>query len=225
MRMTSRPTDEPDADADLDDATLIMQSHGDPERFAAVFDRHASDVHRYLARRVGADCADDLVAETFLIAFRQRGRYDVSRPNARPWLYGIATNLLGRHRREEVRFFRAIARTGTNPALFAGVVQGPVRETQPLADQVTDRVAAEAVRKQLAAAVARLRQADRDVLLLVAAGGLDYQEVALALGIPVGTVASRLARARRKVREALGGVDPTCAKDGPATPRRDPRDE
>ena len=74
-------------------------------------------------------------------------------------------------------------------------------------------MAAEQVRKQLAAALARLRQGDRDVLLLVAAGGFDYQEVALALGIPLGTVSSRLARARRKLREALGGVDPTDAKE------------
>ncbi|HEY4464239.1 MAG TPA: RNA polymerase sigma factor [Streptosporangiaceae bacterium] len=194
-----------------DDASLIAQSRHDPERFAALFDRHAGEVHRYLARRVGPDNADDLVAETFLIAFSQRDRYDVARQNARPWLYGIATKLVGRHRRNEVRFFRAIARSGADPAACAGPVA--LHAAEPLADRVTERVAAERVRQQLAAALAGLRQGDRDVLLLVAAGGFDYQEVALALGIPVGTVSSRLARARRKVREALGGVDPTDVQE------------
>jgi RNA polymerase sigma-70 factor (ECF subfamily) len=203
--MTGTPAVEPD------DASLIAQSRDDPERFAGLFDRHAGEVHRYLARRVGPDNADDLVAETFLIAFSQRDRYDPSRGNARPWLYGIATNLVGRHRRNEVRFFRAIARTGADPAAGAG--PAALHAAEPLADRVTERVAAERVRRQLAAALARLRQGDRDVLLLVAAGGFDYQEVALALGIPLGTVSSRLARARRKLREALGGVDPTDAKE------------
>jgi RNA polymerase sigma-70 factor (ECF subfamily) len=205
--MTGPPAVEPD------DASLIATSRHDPERFAVLFDRHAGEVHRYLARRVGPDNADDLVAETFLIAFSQRDRYDPSRENARPWLYGIATNLVGRHRRNEVRFFRAIARTGADPAACAGAGPAAVHAAESLADRVTERVAAQQVRKQLAAALARLRPGDRDVLLLVAAGGFDYQEVAVALGIPVGTVSSRLARARRKVREALGGVDPTDTQE------------
>jgi RNA polymerase sigma-70 factor (ECF subfamily) len=79
---------------------------------------------------------------------------------------------------------------------------------EPVADQVTDRVAAQAASRELAAALAALPQAQRDVLLLVA-GGLSYSEAGLALGVPAGTVSSRLARARRTVREALGGQDPT----------------
>jgi RNA polymerase sigma-70 factor (ECF subfamily) len=205
--MTGPPAVEPD------DASLIAESRHDPERFAGLFDRHASEIHRYLARRVGPDNADDLLAETFLIAFSQRDRYDAARENARPWLYGIATNLVGRHRRNEVRFFRAIARTGADPAACLGAGPAVAQAAESLADRVTERVAAERVRQQLAAALARLRPGDRDVLLLVAAGGFDYREVALALGIPLGTVSSRLARARRKLREALGGVDPTDAKE------------
>ena len=166
-----------------DDAALITRSLRTPECFGALFDRHAPAISRYIARRLGPDAADDLVAETFLAAFRRRGRYDAAQADARPWLYGIATRLIGRHRRDEVRFFRAIARTGVDPA------------AEPVADQVTDRVAA-------------LSRAQRDVLLLVASG-LSYQEAGLALGVPAGTVSSRLARARRKVREALGGQDPT----------------
>lgn len=181
-----------------DDATLIAQSLRAPERFGVLFDRHAPAIFRYVARRLGPDAADDIVAETFLTAFRARDRYDTTRPDAGPWLYGIATRLIGRHRREEVRFFRAIARTGVDPA------------AEPVADQATDRAAAGAVRRQLAEAVAGLSRAHRDVLLLTA-GGLDYAEVASALGIPAGTVSSRLVRARRKVRVTLGATNPTDA--------------
>jgi RNA polymerase sigma factor (sigma-70 family) len=179
-----------------DDATLIAQSLLAPECFGFLFDRHAPAIDRYIARRLGPDAAEDLVAETFLVAFRRRDRYDAAHANARPWLYGIATRLIGRHRRDEVRFLRAIARTGVDPA------------AEPVADQVTDRLAAQAASRELAAALAGLSQEQRDVLLLVASG-LGYEEAALALGVPAGTVSSRLVRARRKVREALGGQDPT----------------
>jgi RNA polymerase sigma factor (sigma-70 family) len=179
-----------------DDAALIARSLHAPECFGVLFDRHAPAIGRYIARRLGPDAADDLVAETFLAAFRRRGHYDLAYGDARPWLYGIATRLIGRHSRDEVRFFRAIARTGVDPA------------AEPLADQVIDRVAAQAARRELAAALARLSQGQRDVLLLVASG-LGYAEAALALEVPAVTVSSRLVRARRKVREALGGQDPT----------------
>src|SRR5690349_5435693 len=76
------------------DSAIIAQSQTVPEGFATIFDRHAGAVHRYLARRASRSVADDLVSETFLVAFGQRGRYDVTKPDALPWLYGIATNLL-----------------------------------------------------------------------------------------------------------------------------------
>jgi RNA polymerase sigma-70 factor (ECF subfamily) len=165
--------------------------------FAALFDRHAAAVHRYLARRVGRVIADDLLAQTFLVAFERRTRYDRSRPDARPWLYGIATNLLRRHHRDEVRQYQAWARTGVDPVL----VECP-------ADRIADRVDADARSAPLAAALAALRPADREVLLLFAWGELSYAEIADALGIPVGTVRSRLSRARAAVRTALSGGDP-----------------
>ena len=90
----------------LDDAVVIEASRAEPDRFASLFDRHAPYIHRYLARRVGRQAADDLVAETFLVAFRKRARYDPRHHDARPWLYGIATNLIAQHRREEARQFR-----------------------------------------------------------------------------------------------------------------------
>src|ERR1700704_4127659 len=90
----------------LDDAAVIEASRAEPDRFASLFDRHAPYIHRYLARRVGRQAADDLVAETFLVAFRKRASYDGRCRDARPWLYGIATNLVAQHRREEARQFR-----------------------------------------------------------------------------------------------------------------------
>jgi len=182
-----------------DDAGLIAESCRTPERFGAVFDRHAAAIHGYIARRLGRDAADDLVAETFLVAFRQRGGYDPAQPSARPWLYGIATRLVSRRRRDEVRFFRAIARTGIDPAADPAA--------DPVADEGIRRADARTLHRQLAGALAGLAAADRDALLLVA-DGLSYAEAAQALGVPDGTLSSRVARARRKLREGLGGVNP-----------------
>jgi hypothetical protein len=74
------------------DAELIARSGESPESFAALFDRHAAALHRYLTRRLGGSGSDDLVAQTFLVAFERRSRYDPARPDARAWLFGIATN-------------------------------------------------------------------------------------------------------------------------------------
>ncbi len=180
-----------------DDAALIERSWGEPETFAELYDRHAVPIHRYVSRRLGEPMADDVVADTFLAAFRRRQGYDLHRPDARPWLYGIAANLIGKHRRAEVRMLRAYARTGADP-----VVDGH-------ADRIDNRVSAAAVQRDLAAALASLSAGERDVLLLVAWADLSYEETATALEIPLGTVRSRLHRARKKVREALGGHDPT----------------
>ena len=192
-----RAEDQDAGDARLDDAALIERSWHEPEAFAALYDRHAAPIHRFAGRRLGDQMADDVVGETFLAAFRRRKRYDLRRADARPWLYGIAANVIGKHRRAEVRMLRAFARTGADP-----VAAGH-------ADLVDSRVCAAAVQRDLAAALAGLPAGDRDVLLLIAWADLSYEETAAALGIPVGTVRSRLHRARRKVREALGGQDPT----------------
>ena len=194
-----RAEDQGAADARLDDAALIERSWHEPEAFAALYDRHAAPIHRFAGRRLGDQMADDVVGETFLAAFRRRKRYDLRRADARPWLYGIAANVIGKHRRAEVRMLRAYARTGVDP-----VAAGH-------ADLVDSRICAAAVQRDLAAALAGLPAGDRDVLLLIAWADLSYEETAAALGIPVGTVRSRLHRARRKVREALGGQDPTSS--------------
>jgi RNA polymerase sigma factor (sigma-70 family) len=176
--------------AEESDAAVIAASLDDPGRFGALFDRHATVVFRYLVRRVGVDDADALLGEVFRVAFERRSSYDCARPNARPWLYGIATNLLAHHRRTEARRIRATAR------LLAH--QGP-------ADDPADRVAATLdaldLWPRVADAVARLPEAERDVLILYVWEELSYEEIAAALAVPVGTVRSRLNRARRNLRE------------------------
>lgn len=176
------------------DAEVIRRSRREPELFAIVFDRHAPVIHRYVHRRVGREAADDLVAETFLAAFGKRDRYDVSYPDARPWLYGIATNFVSRHRREEVRQYRI--RLAALPDL----------DVPSHAERVAADVTARDMRGLLLSAVARLRPAERDVLILVAREGLTYHEAAQALGIPLGTVRSRLSRARVSIREVLAAA-------------------
>src|ERR1700759_703120 len=99
------------------DAPLIAGSRADPEAFAAIFDRHATGIHRYAARRLGTGPAEDVVGETFLVAFLRRGRYDLCRRDAGPCLFGIATNMISRHRQAEFRLYRALARTGVDAAV------------------------------------------------------------------------------------------------------------
>jgi RNA polymerase sigma factor (sigma-70 family) len=181
LRAEARPS--PNASATAD-AETVQRSKTEPERFGAIFDRYFAEIHGYLARRLTKDIADDLAAETFLAAFLQRDRYDAERGDVRAWLYGIATNLIKRHRRVELRAYHAIERLG------------PQADTASHEDRSTERVAAQSVQRQLAGALARLSAGDRDVLLLVALAAY-------------GTVCSRLNRARKNVREALGGVDPT----------------
>ncbi|MGX5182033.1 RNA polymerase sigma factor [Streptomyces avermitilis] len=187
------------------DARVIERSRDEPELFAALFDRYAGAVHRYAARRLGPEAAEDLTADTFTTAFRQRHTYDLGRADARPWLFGIATNLVARHRRAEARRFKALAR-----------VPQPVEHEEPVADRAVARAGATGVRRELAAALSGLSARHRDVVLLVAWGGLDYEEAAQALGVPVGTVRSRLHRARSRLREALGGTDPTAFREADA---------
>jgi RNA polymerase sigma factor (sigma-70 family) len=173
------------------DTMLVARSLSDPEAFAALFDRHAALIHRYAARRLGAEAADDVMAETFAVAFQRRRDYDLERVDARPWLYGIATNLIRGHRRAEARRWRAMARE----------VAGAGAESE--ADSAAARVTAQAARGELARVLAGLPSRQRDVLLLYAWADLEYEEIAQALGLPVGTVRSRLHRARAAMKEGL----------------------
>jgi RNA polymerase sigma factor (sigma-70 family) len=187
------------------DEAVLAQSMSSPDRFGELYSRYFAEIYRYLAGRLGPDAADDLAAETFLVAFRRRNTFDTALGAVRPWLYGIATNLVARHHRGESRRYAALARLGADPA--------PDSEEERIAERLT----AWQARRSLAAALVRLPEGDRDVLLLTALGGLSYAEVAFALSVPVGTVGSRLNRARRKLAAALSEIPATAT---PASPRR-----
>jgi RNA polymerase sigma factor (sigma-70 family) len=180
---------------ELSDATAIAASLEAPSAFSRVFERHHAAVHRYLARRLGTDLADELAAEAFAVAFAKRGRYDGCYPDARPWLFGIATRLAQRHWRRGERELRAYARTGVDPA-------APAHD-----DHVAAQADSAAAAPALAAALALLSRDERDVLLLYAWAELAYPEIAAALSISPGTVKSRLHRARARVRLQLEQAD------------------
>jgi len=173
------------------DAELAERFLRDPEQFTEVHDRYFTTIYRYVAGRLGAQAAEDIAAETFLVAFDRRKTFDAGRGELRVWLFGIATNLVARHRRKEARHYRALARLGVAP------------DAEGHESRVVASVAARRLLPQLAAALAQLSRGERDVLLLIALGQLAYEEVAAALGISTGTVGSRLSRARKKLNSVL----------------------
>ncbi|WP_460338576.1 RNA polymerase sigma factor [Actinoallomurus acanthiterrae] len=175
------------------DAELADGFRRDPDVFTAVHDRFFRDIYRYAAGRLDAQTAEDIAAETFCVAFRDRHRFDPRRGALRPWLFGIATNLVARHRRKEARHFKALSRTGAEPAADSHE------------NRVVASVTAARMQPQLVRALTRLSPGERDVVLLVALSQLSYDEVAQALGISSGTVGSRLNRARKKLKEAING--------------------
>jgi RNA polymerase sigma-70 factor (ECF subfamily) len=158
--------------------------------FDQVFESEYAPLRRYLYRRLGSSAADDLAAETFAIAFRRWDDVDASRP-VRPWLYGIAANLLRHHWRKERRMLRAYARSGRDPIFGQDE------------DASVERADAQGQKRALAAALVELRPVERDVLLLHAWADLTDAEIAEALSLPVGTVKSRLHRARERIRNRL----------------------
>jgi RNA polymerase sigma factor (sigma-70 family) len=193
----------------LSDADIVKASIRDPSRFGEIFDRHADDILRYASARLGHDLAEDVTAETFLGAFRARGRYDPSRENARPWLYGIAIRQIGKHTRAERRYRQALSRVPAETV------------TADFGDRVADLVTAQQLRPRLAAVLSGLPRQDRELLLLVAWTDLTYEESAQALGVSVSAVKSRLHRIRVRIRRALGETNPALADDEIAiTPQR-----
>ena len=162
-----------------------------PGCFADVYERYFADIHRYIAGRLGRDVADDIAADTFVVALRKLSGFDPGRGSVRAWLYGIATNLVAQHQRAERRRYQALARARAQE-LAAG------RE-----DSAVPGAAAREMQPRLARALAGLSQEERDVLMLVALADLSYEEISDALSVPYGTVCSRLNRARKKIRAAL----------------------
>jgi RNA polymerase sigma-70 factor (ECF subfamily) len=172
---------------ELADSEAVARSlAGEPEAFAMVVRRHGQSVHGYLFRRSDRQTADELLGEVWLRAFRFRHSYDQEWSNARPWLYGIARNVLRAHWR--------------GAADHVGLIES---RHDPWPD-TDDRLDAGRQRTVLRDALRELHPEDREVLLLVAWEHLSPAEVALSLSIPQGTARWRLHRARTLLKERLG---------------------
>jgi len=183
------------------DGEAIRASMSRPEAFEPVFDRHYDSIFKYLSRRVGPDVGGELASEVFTVAFAQRHRFHDDAEDARPWLYGIAANLA----RRQARTWRRSRRAGQRSTGGNVIWLDPAPE---------DRIDAERLREVLIDAISQLRSSEREVLLLHALTDMTYREVAQALSIPIGTVRSRLARARRQVRGILeAGGHPELAAE------------
>ncbi|QAV70175.1 sigma-70 family RNA polymerase sigma factor [Salinibacterium sp. UTAS2018] len=169
------------------DSGVIERSLREPAAFGELFHRYAASLHRYVARRAGEPLADDVTSETFLIAFERRATFDLGRDDARPWLFGIATNLIHRHRIAEARTLKSLERAAAEPEY----------DNSPNVDEIVD---AQREVKKMARRLRRMSSGDRDCLLLFAWGDFTYEQIAQSLEIPVGTVRSRMNRARRILR-------------------------
>ena len=177
----------------MDDGAIIRASIRDGAAFGEVFERHHDTVARYARSRVGAAAGEEIAARTFLIAFEKRHRFDVTAPSARPWLLGIATNLIRHHVRDERIHLAALGRL-------------PLILFEPDPNDDPARLDAFRLREVLRDGLLGLSSGDRDAFLLNVLGDLTYEEVAAGLGIPVGTVRSRIHRARKVLREQITRV-------------------
>ncbi|NOY57219.1 MAG: RNA polymerase sigma factor [Actinobacteria bacterium] len=180
---------------DGSDAEMIEASWSDPSRFGDVFRRHHGAVYGYVVRTLGYPEGPDVAAKVFVEAFESRHRYDVSHPSARPWLLGIAAHLVADHYRRRERGRRATLRLG-NPTTVPD-----------FADEAARRVDADAAHGVIRGALGQLRREEAEVVSLYALAGLSYGEIAEATGVAVGTVKSRLSRARGRLRNLLGDFD------------------
>jgi RNA polymerase sigma factor (sigma-70 family) len=179
----------------LDDGRLIDVSRLQPARFAELFDRHYTALRGFCARRVEVHEIDDVTGETFCRAFEHRGRYDVTRRDARPWLYGIALNVI----RVEQRSFTRGARANARHGMWSDAIGDPATSIEAI-DAARDLAL-------VARALPSIPQDEVDVLLMFVWDRLRYDEIAQALDAPIGTVRSRLFRARKRLRAALDATN------------------
>lgn len=178
------------------DGELLRLSRENPAHFEAIFDRYHALMWSYVARVAGRSLADELTADVFVAAFTSRSRYDPARGPVRAWLYGIAANLVRTHLRSEARMRKA----------FDRAVSDVVASHVPI-DAVDDSIVDRQLMEKVANALRGLPANDREVLLLFAWEQLSYEEIASALGVEIGTVRSRLSRARERLRALLGDGD------------------
>jgi RNA polymerase sigma-70 factor (ECF subfamily) len=167
---------------------------GDAHAFGLLFERHGRAVYNFAFRRTANwGTAEDVASEVFLVAWRRRAdvAFSGDLESVLPWLLGVATNHLRNIRRGEIRAGAAVAR------LDAGASQPDFSE------EIVGRLGDEAQMAQVLRVLDDLPEQERDVLALCSWSGLDYEEAAVALAVPVGTVRSRLSRARVHLRELL----------------------
>lgn len=177
----------------LEDSEALLASLQEPARFALIFELHHDAVWRFLARSGGQDFADEAAGDVFVNAFAHRERYDPAKGSVRAWLYGIATNLQRMHLRSDARRERAFERaavqlTGSGMAF----------------DRADEEVATSAELQRVNTALSLLSERHREILVLFVWEYLSYEEIAAALDIELGTVRSRLARARAELRKLAG---------------------
>jgi RNA polymerase sigma-70 factor (ECF subfamily) len=183
---------------DRADGELWRASGTDPEAFGALYERHVRSVFAFCARRTGdLALAEDLTSVVFLEAWRRRSSVRLSGTSALPWLLGTAHNVLRNQRRSLRRHRAALARLSADGA-------SPSGEEEAIARMDAQRALAAALRE-----IALLPQDQRDAVNLVLWSGLSYQEAAEALGVPIGTVRSRIGRARGALEGALAPLTTT----------------
>lgn len=185
---------------------------GEPQAFEQLFDRHANAIFTFCLRRTGdRSAAEDLMSATFLHAWRRRADMQPATDGPAPWLYGIAANLIRRHLRSVGRRQAAMAR-----------IPAPKDQAEPdPSEEIAARLDGARRVDRTLKALRSLSESDQDLFVLCVWQRLSYEEAAAALGIPVGTVRSRLSRARGRLRIVLGeptrgsGDEPgetTCAR-------------
>lgn len=184
------------------DAEIIRASLTDAEEFGEIYARHHTAVFRFVARRIGIDDAGDIAAEVFVRAFSIRTRYDTTKPKSLPWLYGIGVNIVGDRLRQTRRRQRVH-------------IGGETEVGREISD-ADDRVVAHQVGARLNAALEELTVKDRETLLLFALDGLTYAEISRVLGVPAGTVGSRISRVRRRVLELIPDLEQITTEEGRA---------
>jgi RNA polymerase sigma factor (sigma-70 family) len=179
----------------VDDGRTIELSWDAPERFGEIFDRHFSSIFAFCARRLGTASAEDIASETFCVAFDNRRRYHTQEcPNARPWLMGIAINVMRHEFRRQLREKRAVHRIfaeDSHPNHDASIVDSFA---------VADRI------ERVQVALAKLPDKELDVLLLSVLEQQTYEQIAQIMQLPIGTVRSRIHRARKHLLELTGEV-------------------
>ncbi|MUN40320.1 MULTISPECIES: RNA polymerase sigma factor [Actinomadura] len=178
-------------DPDPTDAEMWRRAvEGEAEAFGVLFDRHSRAVYNHCFRRAGDwSAAEELTSVVFLEAWRRRAEVRLDGDSALPWLLGVAANVARNRDRARRRHRDALARLPERP------------DASDHADDVAERLDAERAMARLLRLVRRLSPDDQDVLALCAADGLSYAQAAVALGVPVGTVRSRLSRAKSRLRE------------------------